>query len=167
MSYLLIILGIASRLLPHPPNFTPVTALALFAPAYIKNKYLAIIFPLAIMVVSDIFLGFHNVIAFVYGSFILVALLGLYLYKHKTLKNIILITLASSLLFFVITNFGVWLVTPWYQKTWSGLLLCYTLAIPFLRNSLLGDIFYVGMIFGSYELVVRLWSKNKRVAYRV
>lgn len=149
---LIIFLAVIMRLLPHPPNFAPIAAMALFGGAYLNKRY-ALVIPLIAMIISDYFIGFHNVILFVYGSFFISGLLGLWLRNHKTLANTFMITFASSLLFFIITNFGVWFVGNMYPKTVSGLVTCYTMAIPFFRNTILGDFFYVGLFFGGYEIV--------------
>lgn len=153
--FLIISIATLLRLLPHPANIAPIGALALFGGAYLNKKY-AIVVPLLAMFLSDIVLGFHDTILFVYGSFVIAGFIGIWLRNHMSFQTIIAATLASSLLFYLITNFGVWVVGSLYPKTVSGLLESYINAIPFLRNTLLGDLFYVGVIFGSYEAAVRL-----------
>jgi hypothetical protein len=148
---LIVIFAAVLRLLPHPANVAPIAGMALFGGTYI-NRGFALLAPLIALFISDIFLGFHKTIPFVYGSFLLTGLLGLWLRKHKNFGNIVLVTLASSLLFFLITNFGVWLVGGIYPHTLEGLVRCYSLAIPFFRNTLLGDMFYTGALFGGFEL---------------
>lgn len=136
------LLAVLFRLLPHLPNFTPITAIALFGGLYFSNKSMAYLVPLFIMVLSDLFLGFHTISIVVYAAFLLVSFIG-----TRTKKPSVFTILLSSISFFIVTNFGVWLIG--YPKTWTGLVECYTLAIPFFRNSLLGDFFYSGvMIFG-------------------
>lgn len=149
---LLIILGILLRLLPHPPNFAPITALGLFGGVYLQKKY-AFILPLTALLISDLVIGFYGtMMLFVYGSFILSGLIGLWVKKHKTVTNVFLASLLSSILFYLITNFGVWLMShSYYTKDLTGLLQSYILAIPFFRNTLLGDLFYAGLFFGSLE----------------
>lgn len=151
---LIIFFAVILRLVPHPANFAPIAAMALFGGAYLNKRY-ALIAPLVAMFVSDIFLGFHNTFAFVYGSFLLTGVIGLWLRNRRTIQNIILASFASSFLFFVITNFGVWLVGNLYPKTIQGLIECYIAAIPFFRNTLIGDLFFVGVFFGGYEVVLR------------
>lgn len=153
--------GAILRLLPHPPNFAPISAMALFGGTYLNKKY-ALLIPLAAMFLSDIFMGFYSLklMLSVYGSFALVGLIGLWLKKHKNFQNIIGASLLSSILFYLITNFGVWIFTPWYEKTWEGLIKCYFLALPFFRNTVFGDLFYVGAFFGAYELVMFLVVKK-------
>jgi hypothetical protein len=156
--FLIILFAVVLRLTPHVPNFAPISAMALFGGTYLNKKY-ALIVPLVAMFLSDLFLGFHSTILFVYGSFILIGLIGIWLKSHKSLKNIAAAALLSSLLFFVITNFGVWFMTNLYPKNIYGLAESYVLAIPFFRNTILGDLFYSALFFGSYELVVKLFKK--------
>lgn len=156
---LIIFFAVILRLIPHLPNFAPIAAMALFGGVYLNRKY-ALIMPFLAMFISDIFLGFHSTMIFVYGSFLITGFIGLYLRPHKTLPNVITATLISSLLFFLITNLGVWLVSGLYPKSFAGLIQSYFFAIPFFRNTLLGDLFYVGLFFGSYELALRLVSRS-------
>ncbi len=155
---LIIFIAVTLRLLPHPPNVAPIAAMALFGGVYLNKRY-ALIVPLMAMIFSDIFLGFHATIPFVYGSFLLTGLLGIWLKKYKTIKNIFFACVVSSLLFFLITNFGVWLVYGFYPKTLAGLMECYIAAIPFFRNTILGDLGFTAVFFGSYELLLRISSQ--------
>jgi len=140
------LLAVLFRLLPHLPNFTPITAIAIFGGLYFTNKTMAYLVPLFIMVMSDLFLGFHTISIFVYAAFILVSFIG-----TRTKKPSVFTILLSSISFFIVTNFGVWLIG--YPKTWTGLVECYTLAIPFFRNSLLGDFFYSGVMILGFNYV--------------
>ncbi|MGA9364424.1 MAG: DUF6580 family putative transport protein [Bacteroidota bacterium] len=153
MSFLLAVLLIAfaalSRFVPHPENFTPIAAMALFGGVYFGKRY-AFVVPLVAMVVSDYFIGFHNTVPYVYGSFVLAGLIGIWLKNHKSVGWIVGASLTSSVLFFVVTNFGVW-VTGGYPQNFGGLVECYIAAIPFFRNTVLGDLLYVGVLFGLYE----------------
>jgi hypothetical protein len=139
-----VIMAVLVRLLPHPPNFTPITALALFGGTTFKNKWLGISLPLIAMGLSDVYLGFYGISYWVYGSFLLISILGTY-WKKIRVKNVFI----SSLIFFIITNFGVWLMG--YPKTIEGFVLCYTLAIPFFINSLLGDFFFSYLLKWSFR----------------
>lgn len=150
----LCVLAVATRLLPHPANFTPITALALFGGVYFERKY-AFILPLVVLFASDLFLGLYSGMEWVYGSFALIGLLGLWLRSRKSVPVIAGTTLAGSILFFIITNFGVWLGGTLYTPDFTGLIACYTAALPFFRNTLLGDGFYVAILFGVTELVTR------------
>jgi hypothetical protein len=160
----LILAAALSRLLPHPANFTPIAAMALAGGVYL-NRRIALVVPLVALVVSDLFIGFHNTIFFVYGSFAMVGFIGLWLKSHKKPLPIFGAALLSSILFFIITNFGVWITGGgWvYPKTWEGLIECYTLAIPFFRNTVTGDLVYTGVLFGLFELshyTLRLFEKK-------
>ena len=160
--YPLLVVAVAAiiRLLPHPPNFSPIAAMALFGGVYFSKKY-ALIIPIIALFVSDIFLGFHSTIPFVYGSFLITGLIGLWLKNHRDFKSILTGTLLSSILFFIITNFGVWLVGSLYQKNITGLIQSYVMAIPFFRYTIVGDLFYTGIFFGAYQAV---FSKRLKVA---
>ncbi len=159
-SFILIILVVIARLLPHPPNMSPLTAIMLFSGVYLNKKY-ALSLPLIGLFISDIFLGFYWQMPFVYGSFLITGLLGLWIRRYKTKANIVGITLLSSLQFFIITNFGVWLTTSFYPHTLSGLFNCYILALPFFRNTIMGYLLYIGLFFSSYELVIKPWFKQR------
>ena len=131
----IIIIAISSRLIPHPPNFTPITALALFSVIHFKNKYLGILLPVFCLLISDLVIGISIINLFVYLSFILISGVG-YLFGKINIKSVLL----SSLIFFIITNFGVWLIG--YPKTVEGFLGCYIAAIPFFGWTIAGDLFY-------------------------
>ena len=157
----LILVAAASRLIPHPLNFVPIGAMALFGGACLTSKRLAFLVPLAAMLVSDLAigllsgdlsLGLHRLIPVVYGSFALIVCLGFWLRRRRKAVPIAAATLASSATFFVLTNFGVWAFGSWYPKTWDGLVACYVAAIPFFHNTLLGDAFYVTLLFGGLAL---------------
>ncbi|MBI2074263.1 MAG: hypothetical protein HYT83_00325 [Candidatus Levybacteria bacterium] len=150
----IILFAVILRLIPHPANFAPIAAMALFGGAYLDKRY-ALTVPLIAMLFSDYFLGFHSVMIFVYGSFLLTGLIGLWLKNHKNAAYVFGAALFSSFLFFLITNFGVWLVGGLYPKTISGLLQAYVYAIPFFRNTIIGDLFYAGVFFGGYEFVLK------------
>jgi hypothetical protein len=152
----LVLIAAASRLIPHPPNMTPIAAVALFGGAYFSDKWLAFLVPLTALFLSDLALGFYHHMEIVYLSFAFIVAIGLWLHKHRGALPIAGAVLVSSVLFFVITNFGVWALDALYPKTWYGLVACYVAAIPFFRNALLGDLLYTGVLFGSFALLERL-----------
>lgn len=152
---LIIIVSALTRLVPHLPNFTPITAIALFGGVYFTNKITAYALPLVIMVLSDFILGFSSITIFVYLAFIVVSFIGTQ-QKKVSIGSVLL----GGLSFFVITNFGVWLLG--YPKTWTGLAECYTLALPFFRNSILGDLFYSGVMVFGYQYIQKYYL-NKAV----
>jgi len=149
----LILLAAISRLIPHPLNFAPITGMALFAAVYFNEKKFAFAVPVFAMFLSDVIIGFHSQMFVVYLSFVLIVGIG-FLVKHKkSFGTIALASVASSIIFFVVTNFGVWALGTLYTKDVAGLALCFTAAIPFFQNTLLGDLFYTGLLFGVYEVV--------------
>jgi hypothetical protein len=148
----LILAAAFTRLIPHYPNFTAVGAIALFGGTYLPNKKLAFTIPLVAMLLTDLIIGFHQTMWAVYLSFGLIVLIGIQISKNKKVTNILFATISSSILFFLITNFAQWLSDPFYAKTGVGLALCFTMAIPFFGYTALGDMFYVAVLFGVYEL---------------
>jgi hypothetical protein len=152
----LILAAALSRLFPHPDNFTPIAAVALAGGVYLEKRF-ALIVPLAALLISDFFIGFHNTILFVYGSVVLIGVMGLWLKSRKKVLPIFGAALLSSILFFIITNFGVWLTGGgwFYPKTWQGLVECYVLAIPFFRSTLAGDLVFTGILFSLFEISLR------------
>lgn len=161
MVYIFIILAALSRLVPHPPNFAPISALALFGGAHLRRRD-ALIVPLTAMLISDFFIsGYYGPVMFyVYGSFMLIGLTGIWLRYHKNLVTVFAASLFASVLFFLITNFGVWASpTSGYPHNWQGLIECYLAAVPFFRNTIFGDLFYVSLFFGGFELARYLNKK--------
>jgi hypothetical protein len=140
------------RLLPHPPNFAPIAAMALFGGAYFNKKWAAFLVPLTAMFVTDLILGFHETMWAVYLSFGLIVVIGMTMLRTKKVSSIFLASVISSVSFFIITNFGIWISTGYYAKTSVGLAACYTAAIPFFHQTLLSDLFFVGVLFGAYHL---------------
>lgn len=143
------------RLAPHPPNFTPIAAMALFGGACLGRRALAFAAPLGALALSDAILGFHSSMVFVYGSVALTVLLGWAVARKITPMRVAGAAVASSVLFFVVTNFGVWLAGGMYPPTLSGLAACYVAAIPFFQNTLAGDLFFTAVLFGGFALFER------------
>ena len=149
----IIIFTAFTRLVPHPPNFTPIIAMGLFGGAYLKDRRIALIIPLLAMIAADMFLGFHGTMLWVYGSLIIITTMGFLLKSGVTLKNGAIATLGGSLLFFLVTNFGVWASGSFYPKTVEGLISCYAAGIPFFGNTLASSVFYSGLMFFGYEQI--------------
>jgi hypothetical protein len=149
----LIIIGVVCRLFPHPPNFTPIVAIAIFGGVYLSSKT-ALLLPIIIMIISDIFIGFYdfNLMIFVYVSILLSVILGFLIRKNKNWIIVLSTSVLSAFLFFIITNFAVWFFTTWYPKNLFGIVQCYLMALPFLKNNILGNLFYTGIIFGFFEI---------------
>lgn len=161
IAYLLIGLAVVLRIMPHAPNFAPIAALALFGGVYLNRRF-ALIIPLAALVISDFFIGFYSykIMLSVYLSFAMIGLGGIWLRRHKRVGPVVGATLAGSTLFFLVTNLAVWAFGSLYPPTLAGLLASYTMALPFFKNTLLGDLFYTGVLFGSYELARYAISKR-------
>jgi hypothetical protein len=135
------------RLIPHPPNFTPILAAAIFAPYMVNDKWLAMAVPLTAMFMADIIIGFHPFMIWVYGAIGLSTLISYWSMQFgKKYMQLGVMALVSSILFFVITNFAVWIMYDSYPKTLEGLMLCYTMAIPFFQNTLYGTIIYTALM---------------------
>jgi hypothetical protein len=158
LAYLLILFGFSLRFLPLGHNMAPIAAIALFSGAYLDRR-IAPWVPLVIMVVTDIVLGLHDMVFFTWGAFILVGFMGMVLKKQKTPLSIFLMTVGGSLVFFAVSNFGVWL--RWYPLTFEGFVNCYVMALPFLRNTMAGNLVFSAVLFGSYELARRTASEAK------
>ena len=145
----IIILAVLSRIVPHPPNFAPITGIALFSSKKIKNKLFGVILPIIPLFISDLFIGLSFINIFVYLSFIIIYFLGTIATKIDV-KTVFL----SSVIVFILTNLGVWYLG--YPKNIEGLITCFTLAIPFFINTILGDLFYSFILFRSYKAVEKL-----------
>ncbi|MFH1207055.1 MAG: DUF6580 family putative transport protein [Patescibacteria group bacterium] len=153
------------RLVPHPYNFIPVGALALFCGTHIRSRW-GVLIPLAAMIVTDSIIGWHSLILFTWGCYALVGMIGWWVRQNKNIGRIVAGTVAGSVLFYIVTNFAVWAFTPLYSKTLAGLVQSYIMAIPFYRNTFFGDIFYVTVFFGVFEVaryVLRKRSESKAV----
>ncbi len=168
----LIALAALTRLLPHPPNFTPIGAIALFGAAYFNRQWLLLAVPFAALFLTDLFI--NNVIYrelyggqftlitswWIYAAFALVMLVGQgWLRQKVTAIRVFGASLSASAVFFLITNFSVWLESGMYPKTLTGLAACFTAGIPFLGNTILGDLFFSAAMFGVYE-----WAKKRSVS---
>lgn len=179
---LIIISAVLLRLIPHLPNFTPIAAMAIFGGVYLSKKW-SLVLPLTIMLISDYLLLYihpfgsptvdfsklqpiqalvHSTTFFVYLSFLISGFLGTILKNISKLYTPIF-SLVASIQFFIITNLGVWLTVGTYPKTLEGLLTCFVVAIPFFKNTIMGDLFYTGLLFGSlaaFRLIFRLKFAN-------
>ncbi|RME34050.1 MAG: hypothetical protein D6786_05990 [Gammaproteobacteria bacterium] len=149
----LILLAAASRLLPHPPNFTPILAMGLFSGAMLADRRLALAVPLGAMLASDLVLGLHATVVFVYAGVAASALIGFLLQERAGGIRIVLAALAASAAFFLISNFGVWLLSGLYPRDPAGLLSCYAMAVPFFHYTLLGTLLCTALLFGSARLL--------------
>lgn len=159
----LIIFGIALRLVPHTANFAPVGAIAIFGGAVLSARY-ALWLPLVIMIGSDLILGFHGTVLFTWGGFMLVALFGMALKNRSNAERIPMGALGSAIIFYIVSNFGVWVEGKLYAHTLQGLIDCYVMALPFLRTSLVADLLFSAALFGTYALATRRTRQGRQAA---
>src|SRR5882762_9780756 len=157
LALVLIVLAAALRIAPHPWNFTPVGAMALFSGAVLKDRRLAFLFPLVALFVGDVFIGLYKIIPIIYASFLVSVAIGLWLRDRRTIARITLATLLGAIQFFLVTNFAVWQFLKGFPHTASGLAACYIAGIPFFWNTLAGDAFYATLLFGGFALAERLF----------
>ena len=159
---LVLILGAAAmRLIPHPPNFTPIAAIALFGAAAFPRREMGLVLALTALFLSDCVLGFHHQMIAVYTAFIVIAFIGLVLCERRTATKVAGAALTSSVVFFVITNTAVWFSSPEYPKTWQGLMLCWTAGLPFFGNTIAGDLVSTGVLFGAWAWVEKTLPQPK------
>jgi len=163
--YILLAVGMICRFIIHMPNFTPIIAIALFSGLYVNKKW-AILVPVALMVVTDMFIGFHNTMFFTWGSIAVIALANMRLRGKKNVKTMILSSLGSAAFFFIVTNFGVWLLYGTYTHDLAGIVNCYTMAIPFFRMTLLSTVVYAVIFYGVYETAA-LKLRDTKLAYLI
>ena len=168
----IILIAAFSRLIPHPPNFSPFIALGVFGGAHFSKKIHALIIPIFAIWLSDLFINnyiyndifneftfFYKGFAFQYIPFLLIPLFSIFVFKNGiSLKNTIFSSFSSTLIFFFLSNFGVWISGTMYSKTISGLISCYSAAIPFLQNSIAGNVFYTSILFGGYYFLQKEFS---------
>ncbi len=138
-----------------PDNFAPVLALCLMGSAYFTRRWMAFVFPAAILLLSDLVIGGGRAIEMgaVYISYLLIIIAGFNLHNKVKVLRVILVTLSSSLMFFIITNFACWYGSAFYSQDWEGLVINYTGALKFFRSSVISDLFFSGVFFTSFELI--------------
>jgi len=164
---LLLILACAfSRVIPHTYNFSPLGAMALFGAAYFSKKWQGLLIPLIATWVSDLlinnviyaryypeFTWFYSGFYWQYGSYVLISITAFFLLRKVTPQRVLAGALSATGIFFLLSNFGCWLGNPMYGQNISGLLSCYAAGLPFLKGTLLGDLVYSGVLFGSFALI--------------
>ena len=160
----LLLFGAAMRLLPHDPNFTPITTIALIGSLYLGKRW-GLVLPVMALFLSDLVIRFYRwqIMLSVYLSFVIIGLMVWISAKNRSVFLVGLSVISSSILFFLITNAAVWYYSPWYEKSFSGLLYSYELGLPFFRNMLSGDIIYTGGLVCIIEVAFAL-SRLKRQA---
>lgn len=155
---LIILAAAASRLLPHPVNVTPIAALGLFAGAQFERKWLAFAVPFAALLLSDLVIGFYPQMWITYLAFAAIVCIGFTLHGRVRPLPVIGASLAGSVVFFVVTNFSLWLPYDLYPKTWEGVVQGYVAGWPYFSHTLLGDLFYAALLFGSFALAERKYT---------
>jgi hypothetical protein len=154
--FAMIVFAAALRLAPHPWNFTPVGAIALFSGAMVRDRRMAFLLPILVMLATDLIIGFNKLSPLVYACFLLSVLIGRLLIQKRNLLRIGGATFLGSLQFFLITNFGVWALLSGYPRTGAGLMTCYLAGVPFFWNTLAGDAVYSTFLFGGFFFAERL-----------
>ena len=157
---ILILLMIFSRLIPHPPNFTPIIAVAIMSGYLFKNLYLSISVLFFSMIVGDMFIGFYSNMFFVYFPLFIIAYFCFFKNNKINAKSLFIYGISSSLIFFIISNFGVWLSSGMYEKNIAGLVNCYVMAIPFLKNTMISTIFFSYLSFISVNTFNKIANKT-------
>lgn len=161
----MIVLAAFSRIIPHMPNFSPLGAIGLFGAAYFAKKWQAFLIPIAATWLSDLFINnviyaqyypkftwFYQGFYWQYGSYLLIAFAGIFIFRKINPQRVIAGALTSTAIFFLVSNFGSWIGSTTYPQNFSGLMTCYAAGIPFLKGTLLGDLVYSGVLFGSFAL---------------
>ena len=156
----LILILVFSRLIPHPPNFTPIIAAALMSNYLFKNIYISLFALATSMFLSDLIIGIHGNLFVVYFSLFLITIFCSKVLKHINVNILLLLSVSSSLLFFVITNFGFWALTGMYEKNLNGLLYCYLLAIPFFTNTLISTVIFSYLTYAVYNFYCKKLSHS-------
>lgn len=186
VALMLIGLSVLSRFLPHPPNFSPVLGAALFSGSVFASRRLAFFIPLAALLISDFLLGYYDGIAFVYGAYMLTVALGVWIQasvngrvvgqedarvvgqgaRLRVVATLAAATLAASTVFFFLSNFGVWLFSGLYEKTWTGFVQCYMMALPFFHHTVISTFVTTAVLFGVYMKVLQ-WVGSQALTRKV
>ena len=158
----MIVIAAALRIAPHPWNLTPVGAMAVFSGALVRDRRLALAFPLLALFAGDLFIGFNKLIPVVYGSFLVNVLIGCFLKDNRTIARVGGATFLAALQFFVVTNFSVWALLGSYPRTGAGLFSCYVNGLPLFWNTLAGDLLYAALLFGGFALAERAFPSVRQ-----
>lgn len=158
----LMVFAAVVRILPHPWNFTPVGAMAIFAGAMFRRRWVAFLLPLAALLAGDLFVGLYKLMFIVYASFALSVAIGRWLAASRTVARIGGAVLLGAAQFFVVTNFALWAVGGFYPRTASGLAACYLAGFPLFWNTLAGDVVYATALFGGYALAERAFLRTEQ-----
>jgi hypothetical protein len=157
LAAVMIILAAVVRIIPHPWNFTPIGAMALFSGAMFRDRRAAFLLPLVALFAGDLFIGLHRLIPVVYASFLLSVLIGTWLANRRSILRIGGAVFLGALQFFLVTNFAVWQLFGTYPHTPAGLAACYIAGLPLFGNTLSGDALYATLFFGTFALAEKLF----------
>ena len=177
----IVFLAGASRIFPHPPNFSPILAIALFGAAHFSKKWQAVLIPILAVWLSDLFINnfvysnqgtgfiwFYTGFYWQYASYLMIIVSSILVFKNKiSISKTLGASLGSSVAFFLLSNFGVWANGGMYAKSLSGLTTCYVAGLPFFQNTIVSNILFTTVLFGSYYLIQVQYSslKNKHLKY--
>jgi hypothetical protein len=162
--FAMLVFAATLRLAPHPWNFTPVGAIALFSGAMVRDRRIAFLFPVLVMFATDLMIGFNKLSPLVYASFLLSVMIGRFFDPKRNVLRIGGATFLGALQFFIITNFGVWAFLDSYPHNAAGLAACYFAGLPFFWNTLAGDAVYAALLFGGLALAERLAPRLRQPA---
>lgn len=160
----MVVLGACTRLVPHPWNFTPMMVVGLFAGSHARKVSTGVLATLFALALSDAVLGFYSGFWYVYAAALIPVFLGKLIRDRSGAGVIAAAAFASSLSFFLVTNFMVGATGNLYPHTIGGLSACFLVGIPFYRNQILGDAFYTAAIFGGYALIHRIYQPTREAA---
>ena len=151
----LVATGVICRVVPHPWNFAPIGAIALFGGAKFDRRAFGIAMPLLTMLIGDAIIGFHSAMPVIYATYALIAVIGMFLRNRESVPAVGGAALLSSTIFFITTNFDVWARGTTYAKTAAGLVTCYVAAIPYFGNTIASDLLFSAIFFGAFALAER------------
>jgi hypothetical protein len=157
LAAVIIILAAVLRIVPHPWNFTPIGAMALFSGAMFRDRRVAFLFPLIALFAGDLFVGFHRLIPVVYASFLLSVCIGTGLANRRGVLRVGGAVFLGALQFFLVTNFAVWQLFGTYLHTPTGLAACYVAGLPLFGNAIAGDALYATFFFGTFALAEKFF----------
>lgn len=179
--FILMAVGVLARLIPHVPNFTPTESIAIFGAAYLGYRYLALLLPLVLIYVSDFFINntiarsffpeteglvfFNEYMLYTASAIILIVMLSKWSLKNVNTKNVIFTVFASTILYYLVTNFSSWAITnSIYPSNMSGLIMAYVAGLPFLKVSILGNLLFSGFMFGGKAIIERIIESRQVTA---
>lgn len=172
----IIVLAACSRLLPHPANFSPIAAMALFGAAHFNKKWLALLIPITATWLSDLYINnviyhhyytqftwFYDGCQWTYSSYLLIGVMAIFVLNKINTTRIVIASISASAIFFLVSNIGCWINSNDYEQSFYGLLNAYAAGMYYLKGTLLGDTFYSLMMFGLYALAQYQFPQLKKL----